>query len=82
MHVQYDNHVTIFIAENPRFNERMMNIEINCVCIHDDGLKGVITTMYVSSFDQLVNIFTRCIAIKFHDYLVTKLDIFDLCTPY
>ena len=54
-----DNRSAIQIAHNDVFNERTKHIEINCQFIRHNLLQGTLTLQYISSQDQLADIFTK-----------------------
>lgn len=54
-----DNQVSLHIDLKPAFHKRNKHIEIDCNCIRSNILSGDITTSFVSSNDQLADVFTK-----------------------
>ena len=76
-----DNQAAIFIANNPTFQERTKHVEIDCHFIRDMVLKGIISTPFTRSPDQLADIFTKGLSVGSHATLCNKLGMYDMYSP-
>lgn len=72
-----DNQSALYLAQNPVFHERIKHIEVDCHFVRDAILDGLIAPTYVSTKDQLADIFTKAPGKSQFDFLLSKLGIFD-----
>lgn len=73
-----DNISAVYLAANPILHGRTKHVELDFYFIHERVQNGLLQVRYISTTDQIADVFTKGLALLPHRLFTLKLNVFPL----